>query len=162
MGTGRDVVDGIRDAWAQRRPELDTAPIAVVGRILRAARFLQEAADDRLAGAGLTRAEFDVLSQLRRHGGPLRAGDLTAGVVGSPAATTKRLHKLGEAGLVRRTVDPEDGRAARVSLTGAGEQLVDELLPRQLAAEAELLEAFTPDQREQLAELLRSALLAWE
>ena len=59
-------------------------------------------------------------------------------------------------------MDPEDGRAARVSLTGAGERLVDELLPRQLAAEAELLEAFTPEQREQLAELLRSALLAWE
>lgn len=162
MAAERDVVDGIRDDWARRRPDLDTAPVAVVGRILRAARVLQEVADAQLAGAGLTRAEFDVLSQLRRHGAPLRPGDLTAGVVGSPAATTKRLHKLGAAGLVRRGADPDDARAARVSLTAAGERLVDDLLPRQLAADAELLEVFTPDQREQLAALLRSALLAWE
>lgn len=160
--TGRDVVDDIQDAWAQRFPELDTEPVAVVGRILRAARFLQEAADERLAGAGLTRTEFDVLSQLRRSGTPLRPGELTAGVVGSPAATTKRLHKLLDAGLVRRAVDPQDGRAARVSLTPSGERLVDELLPRQLEADAALLEVLTPDQRRSLAGLLRAALRGWE
>ena len=49
-----------------------------------------------------------------------------------------------------------------MSLTAAGERLVDDLLPRQLAADAELLEVFTPGQREQLAALLRSALIAWE
>ena len=162
MAARRDAVDEIRTIWAARRPDLDTEPIAVVGRILRAARFLQQAADDWLADARVTRAEFDVLSQLRRTDTPLRPGDLTAGVVGSPAATTKRLHKLTAAGLVTRTPDPDDARAARVALTPAGERLVDEVLPRQLAAEAELLEALTPAQRDQLAGLLRTALLAWE
>jgi len=162
MAANRDAVDEIRAVWAGRRPELDTEPIAVVGRILRAARFLQQAADDRLSDAGVTRAEFDVLSQLRRNDAPLRPGDLTAGVVGSPAATTKRLHKLTAAGLVTRTPDPDDARAARVTLTPSGERLVDEVLPRQLAAEAELLDVLTPAQRESLAALLRTALLAWE
>ncbi|GAA4544578.1 MarR family transcriptional regulator [Pseudonocardia xishanensis] len=157
-----DAVDAIRAVWAQRRPELDTEPIAVVGRILRAARFLQETADAWLSDAGVTRTEFDVLSQLRRSDVPLRPGELTAGVVGSPAATTKRLHKLVGAGLVTREPDPADARAARVALTPAGEALVDELLPRQLAAEAQLLEALTPDQRRVLAGLLRTALEAWE
>ncbi|MCE3550351.1 MarR family transcriptional regulator [Pseudonocardia sp. RS11V-5] len=162
MTANRDAIDEIQAVWSARRPDLDTAPIAVAGRILRAARFLQQAADDWLADAGVTRAEFDVLSQLRRNDAPLRPGDLTAGVVGSPAATTKRLHKLTAAGLVTRTPDPDDARAARVALTGAGERLVDEVLPRQVAAEAELLEVFTPAERESLAALLRTALLAWE
>ncbi|GAA4688719.1 MarR family transcriptional regulator [Pseudonocardia yuanmonensis] len=162
MAADRDAVDEIRAIWAVRRPDLDTGPIAVVGRILRAARFLQQAADDWLADAGVTRAEFDLLSQLRRTDAPLRPGDLTAGVVGSPAATTKRLHKLTAAGLVTRTPDPDDARAARVALTPAGEQLVDDLLPRQIAAEARLLEVLTPAQRESLAGLLRTALIAWE
>ncbi|MDN5914284.1 MAG: MarR family transcriptional regulator [Pseudonocardia sp.] len=162
MTSRRDVVDDIRATWAVRFPELDTEPMEVIGRILRAARFLQEAADGWLAGAGLTRAEFDLLSQLRRSGAPLRPGELTAGVVGSPAATTKRLHKLVDAGLVRRATDPDDARAARVSLTPSGERLVDELLPRQLVAEESLLEVLTPDQQRRLAGLLRTALLGWE
>ncbi|SDF56212.1 MarR family winged helix-turn-helix transcriptional regulator [Pseudonocardia oroxyli] len=157
-----DAVDVIRVAWAQRRPDLDTEPIAVVGRIMRAARYLEAAADERLAAVGITRTEFDVLSQLRRSPVPLRPGDLTAGVVGSPAATTKRLHKLVGVGLVTRSTDPEDARAARVGLTPAGEALVDAVLPEQLAAEAELLSIFTPEQRGALADLLRTALAAWE
>ncbi|MCW0213799.1 MAG: MarR family transcriptional regulator [Pseudonocardia sp.] len=162
MAAERDAVDGIRADWAALRPELDTAPIDVVGRILRAARFLQQASEAWLAPAGLTRGEFDVLTQLRRAGHPLRPGDLTAGVVGSPAATTKRLHKLTSAGLVVRAADPADGRAALVELTGAGAELVDEVLPRQVDAERELVSVLDADQRAQLAVLLRTALLAWE
>ncbi|QAY61560.1 MarR family transcriptional regulator [Microbacterium protaetiae] len=157
-----DMVDRIRADWAQMRPELDTAPIAVMGRILLAARLAQERSDAAMTAAGLTRAEFDLLSQLRRSLLPLRPGDLTRGIVGSPAATTKRLHRLGELGLVQRTADPLDGRAARVSLTEKGRQLIDDLLPRQLADEAELLAALTPQQQAQLGALLRVLLRAWE
>jgi len=156
-----DAVDQIRAEWAEMRPELDTAPIAVIGRILLAAKTLQERADRSLADAGVTRAEFDLLSQLRRSAAPLRPGDLTRGIVGSPAATTKRLHRLGEAGLVVRSADPDDGRAVRVSLTTEGRRLVDRVLPEQLDAEARLLTALTPHRQDELADLLRTLLVSW-
>ena len=156
-----DDVDRIRADWAATRPELDTTPIDVVGRILLAARIIQENAEARMSAAGLTRAEFDLLSQLRRSAEPLRPGDLTRGIVGSPAATTKRLHRLAEAGLVVRAADPADGRAVRVSLTEAGRHLVDDLLPPQLTDEAELLAALTARQRTELGNLLRVLLRSW-
>jgi DNA-binding MarR family transcriptional regulator len=162
MPAERDAIDGIRADWAALRPDLDTEPIEVLGRILRAARVLQQAADAWLESSGITRSEFDVLSQLRRAGRGLRPGDLTAGIVGSPAATTKRIHKLVAAGLVLRTPDPADGRAALVELTPAGVELVDEVLPRQVEAERRLASVLDADQRAQLASLLRTALLAWE
>lgn len=157
-----DAVDRIRSEWAAMRPELDTSAIAVAGRIQLAARIIQDSAEQRMAAAGLTRAEFDVLSQLRRSAAPLRPGDLTRGIVGSPAATTKRLHRLGEAGLVVRATDPADGRAVRVSLTAAGRDLVDRLLPGQLADEGALLAGLTPRQQAQLADLLRVLLRSWD
>jgi DNA-binding MarR family transcriptional regulator len=162
MPAERDAIDGIRADWAALRPDLDTEPIEVLGRILRAARVLQQAADAWLESSGITRSEFDVLSQLRRAGRGLRPGDLTAGIVGSPAATTKRIHKLVAAGLVLRVADPADGRAALVELTPAGAELVDEVLPRQIEAERGLASVLDADQRAQLASLLRTALLAWE
>jgi DNA-binding MarR family transcriptional regulator len=162
MGAERDAIDRIRAEWAALRPGLDTEPIEVFGRILRAARVLQQASDSWLEPSGITRSEFDVLTQLRRAGRGLRPGDLTAGIVGSPAATTKRIHKLVAAGLVLRVPDPADGRAALVELTPAGVALVDEVLPRQIEAERELASVLAPAQRAQLASLLRTALLAWE
>lgn len=157
-----DAVDRILAGWASTRPDLDTTPIAVIGRIFRAARVLQERADATLASRGLTRAEFDLLSQLRRSGEALRPSALTAGVVGSAAATTKRLTRLSAAGLVLREVDPDDGRAARVHLTEGGRALVDELLPVLLQAEQPLVDVYTPEEREQLAALLRKGLRHWD
>jgi len=156
-----DAVDRIRAEWAEMRPELDTAPVAVIGRILLAAKTLQERADRNLADAGVSRAEFDLLSQLRRSPEPLRPGDLTRGVVGSPAATTKRLHRLGEAVFVVRSADPDDGRAVRVSLTDEGRALIDRVLPTQLAEEAGLLTALAPERQGELADLLRTLLVSW-
>ncbi len=43
----------------------------------------------------------------------------------SPAATTNRLQRLEERGLVVRTPDPADGRFGVVQLTDAGRALVD-------------------------------------
>lgn len=157
-----DRIDVIRAAWAERRPDIDTAPIGVVGRILLAARLLQDAAEPLMTQAQLTRAEFDLLTQLRRSDRALRPGDLTAGLVGSPAATTKRLQRLTDAGLVARSPDPTDGRASRVSLTAAGARLVDDLFPRQLDDERALLTVLSADDQAQLAAILRRALRAWE
>ncbi|WEG10192.1 MarR family transcriptional regulator [Microbacterium horticulturae] len=156
-----DSIDRIRTEWARMRPGLDTAPIAVLGRVLLAAKTVQERADQNLADAGVSRAEFDLLSQLRRSQAPLRPGDLTRGIVGSPAATTKRLHRLAEAELVVRSADPDDGRASRVSLTDAGRELIDRVLPAQLAEEAQLLAGLPPARQRELADLLRELLISW-
>lgn len=161
-GAGRDAVDAIEARWRELRPELDPAPVAVVGRLLRAAAITTRRSDEALAAHGLTRGEFDLLSALRRAGGPQRPSDLTTVSLVSPAATTKRLKALTARGLVERTADPDDGRGARIALTGAGRELIDRAFPAQLATERELLSAIPADRRDDVVAALRLLLASVE
>jgi DNA-binding MarR family transcriptional regulator len=61
-------------------------------------------------------------------------------------------------GLVERVRDSADRRSVRIRLTDRGLALVDEVVASHLANEARLLASLDPDQREQLAALLRILL----
>jgi DNA-binding MarR family transcriptional regulator len=71
----------------------------------------------------------------------------------SRAAISKTLTRLETRGLVRREPSPNDRRAALIRLTPEGEAIVDKLFPRQLAREAELLDALGED-RERVVDAL--------
>ncbi|MFB7496549.1 MarR family winged helix-turn-helix transcriptional regulator [Streptomyces sp. NPDC056161] len=157
-----DSVDEIIDRWRAKRPELDLSPIAIIGRIVRAARLVVLASDEYLAEYGLSRGEFDILSALRRYDEPLTPSALTAAVLASPAATTKRLHSLRSRGLVERSVNPDDRRSALVRITAAGTATIDLVMPAQLAVEAELLTTLDDADNAALADALRQLLAAWE
>jgi len=55
-----------------------------------------------------------------------------------------------------------DGRGRIVALTSAGVRLVDDLLPSHLANEAALLTGLSPEQRDQLAQLLGELIRSLE
>jgi DNA-binding MarR family transcriptional regulator len=57
----------------------------------------------------------------------------------SPAATTNRLQRLEERGLVVRRPDPADGRFGVVELTAAGKALVDDAVTDHVATLDRLL-----------------------
>ncbi len=156
-----DYVERVREQWAQRLPDVDTAPADVVARVRRIAGLLGAGLDDELAGpagGGVTRPELDVLTALRRTGRPLRAGEVTT-MTGAPGASiTKRLDRLERAGLVERTVLERDRRGVVVALTEAGRALVDELFPRQVELEADALVDLTDTERAELARLLAVVL----
>ncbi|MDW5597898.1 MarR family transcriptional regulator [Conexibacter stalactiti] len=158
----RDPIDTIEREWRAIRPELEIAPIAIVGRLLRAAALTIRRSDEALAQHGLTRGEFDVLSALRRAGGPQRPSDLTTVSLASAPATTKRLKALTARGLVARAADPDDGRGALIALTPTGAELIDRVFPAQLETERELLAGIPAARRDEVVAALRLLLASVE
>ncbi|WP_189703971.1 MarR family winged helix-turn-helix transcriptional regulator [Streptomyces anandii] len=153
-----DTVAAVVRQWRVVDPGLDTAPMEIIGRINRCAALLQQAEDAPLRRAGLTRAEFDLLGALRRTGHELTPSELARETFSSGAAVTKRLKQLTERGLAERRGDTRDRRVAHVRLTDAGRDLVDGILPAQLAHERELLSALDRGDRGDLAVLLGELL----
>lgn len=152
-----DHVGRIVQDWRRLRPELDPAPMLVVGRIHRLGRIMDERLRPVLAAAGLAQGDFDVLAALRRAS-PDRgrtAGELHRALMVTTGAITKQVGRLEARGLVRREVGLEDGRVRRVVLTDPGERLVDELIAIHLATEKELLASLGGREQAALAAGLR-------
>ncbi|MFD8583862.1 MarR family winged helix-turn-helix transcriptional regulator [Streptomyces californicus] len=157
-----DIVASVVRQWQAVHPELDTGPMEIIGRINRCAALLQQAEDAPLRSAGLTRAEFDLLGAVRRTDRELTPGELARETFSSGAAVTKRLRALQERGLVDRRGDDRDRRVAHVRLTDEGRDLVDRLLPRQLAYEHTVLAGLDDDGRGELGARLGELLVQLE
>ncbi|MFI5673761.1 MarR family winged helix-turn-helix transcriptional regulator [Streptomyces cellulosae] len=153
-----DTVAAVVRQWQTVHPDLDTGPMEIIGRVNRCAALLQQAEDAPLRRAGLSRPEFDLLGALRRTGHELTPGELARETFSSGAAVTKRLKALTERGLVERRGDARDRRVAHVRLTDTGRDLVDGVLPEQLAYETSVLSGIDPAQRDELASLLAGLL----
>lgn len=154
-----DRVDRIRAEWARERPDVDTSPMGVIGRLHRAANVLTEEITAVYRRHGLSEGEFDVLAALRRAGAPYRraAGELADHTMVTSGAMTKRIDRLLAAGLVTRTRADADGRGRTIGLTDAGVALIDAVFTEHMANEHRLLELLPEDD----AEALRRGLTAW-
>ncbi|MBZ9639312.1 MarR family winged helix-turn-helix transcriptional regulator [Streptomyces sp. PSKA30] len=153
-----DTVAAVVRQWQSVRPDLDTGPMEIIGRVNRCAALLQQAEDAPLRRAGLSRPEFDLLGALRRTGHELTPGELARETFSSGAAVTKRLKQLTERGLVERRGDARDRRVAHLRLTDAGRDLVDAILPEQLAYETAVLSGMDTPVKGELAALLGELL----
>ena len=153
----RDGVDAIIEQWRRERPELDHAPIGIVGRLSRLAREIEARLEPVYRDHGLEPGWHDVLATLRRQGAPyqLRPSDFTGSLMLTSSGTTKRLDRLERAGLVERAPDPDDRRGVIITLTEAGHELIDRVTEAHMANEHRLLEGLSAREREQLAGLLR-------
>ncbi|EGX56875.1 MarR family regulatory protein [Streptomyces zinciresistens K42] len=161
-GTRQDTVAAVVRQWQSVHPDLDTGPMEIIGRISRCAALLQQAEDAPLRRASLSRPEFDLLGALRRTGHELTPGELARETFSSGAAVTKRLKQLSERGFVERRGDTRDRRVAHVRLTDAGRDLVDGILPEQLAYETAVLSDLEPPRQGELASLLGELLCRLE
>jgi DNA-binding MarR family transcriptional regulator len=152
-----DHVDSIVAQWERERPDIDTTGMAIVGRIRRIDRVIQERIDAVFAGHGLEAWEFDVLATLRRNGEPhqLTPGELLDSMMITSGAMTNRIDRLQGRGLVERRPHPDDGRQVLVSLTAAGRELVDTVVADHAANQVGLVSSLTERQQQQLTELLR-------
>lgn len=164
LKTLADHVDAIQAAWARTRPDLDTSPAGIVGRVGRAGRLLDAGISQTFARHGLSRGSFDVLAALRRSPPEHRLSptELYQSLMRTSGAMTQRLHRLEGDGLVARVPDPIDGRSTLVELTPAGRELIDGVLEEHLATERGLLSALTAAEQDALAGLLRKLLIALE
>lgn len=151
-----DHVATVHAQWRTERPDLDTTPLLVIGRIHRVAAALTPELTAVYAEFGLGEGEFDVLATLRRQGEPftLSPGELAERTMVTSGAVSKRLDRLEARGLVERRADATDGRARTVVLTPEGRALVDDAMTAHVANEARLLEALGARDRDTLARLL--------
>jgi DNA-binding MarR family transcriptional regulator len=158
----KDVVDQMLGQWSDQRPELDTASLGVVVRVMNLYRSFQRQADRALAPLGLELFEYDVLSALRRQGGSfeLAASALAYQTGLSTGAMTNRVDRLEARGLVRRRHDKVDRRAVMVSLTAKGKRAIDEAIQLRLTAADDALDGLSDNERSRLADLLRKVVLS--
>ncbi len=147
--------------WARERPDLDTGPMVLLGRLAEAALTT---ARDRLnplfANSGLQPGEFDVLATLRRSGPPhaLSPTDLYEAAMISSGSMTNRIDRLEKAGLVERRPNPADGRGTLVALTVAGLRLIDSLIELHVANQHGIVSGLDAREQVQLASLLGKLL----
>jgi DNA-binding MarR family transcriptional regulator len=158
----RDAIDEILEQWSEERPDLDTASLGVVIRVMTLYRSFSRQATRALEPLDLELWEYDVLSALRRQGAPcaLPATRLARETGLSSGAMTNRIDRLETRGLVRRTPDRSDRRGVNVSLTAKGMRLIDRAIQHRLESARDSLQALTAAQQHELAQLLRSAVLA--
>ena len=159
-----DEVDRILKAWARESPDLDVAPLRVLSRVSRLARYLDLARRDAFARHNLDTWEFDVLAALRREGAPheLSPGQLIQQTLSTSGTMTNRIDRLAERGLVERLPDPRDRRGVRVRLLPEGREIVSKALADLLQREEQILSALSPREREDVAALLRRLVEPFE
>ncbi|CAM3539106.1 MarR family winged helix-turn-helix transcriptional regulator [Stackebrandtia soli] len=152
-----DAVDRITAQWRRERPDLDSSPMEVFGRLGRLAADLDVLLRPVFARRGLGEGEFDVLATLRRAGEPytLTPGQLAASMMVTSGAVSKRIDRLEARRLVVRRAGAQDARSKLVVLTEAGVRLVDDVLVAHLENEHRLLAHLPPEDRRELADLLR-------
>ena len=157
-----DAVDEILGQWSDERPELDTASLGVVIRVMSLYKsFLRQAAT-ALAPLDLEVFEYDVMSALRRQGAPfaLAATQLATETGLSSGAMTNRIDRLEKRGIVKRVRDKNDRRGVSVSLTPRGQNMINKAIQLRLDAADEGLSGIGARDRRQLATLLRKIVLA--
>jgi DNA-binding MarR family transcriptional regulator len=160
----KDAVDEILEQWSEERPELDTASLGVVIRVMSLYREFLRQATLALEEVDLELYEYDVLSALRRQGEPfaLPATALARATGMSSGAMTNRVDRLEDRGLVGRRRDEHDRRGVVVSLTSRGRRKIDAAIQLRLDVADESLAEISPDERAALADLLRKVCLAAE
>jgi DNA-binding MarR family transcriptional regulator len=102
------------------------------------ASLMRELATDLVSKTDLSLGDFDVLAQLALAGGELRMTDLAARAFSSRSGMTRRVDRLVDEGLVRRSSADADLRGVVVALTDPGLARLSETLPVHLHRVSEL------------------------
>jgi DNA-binding MarR family transcriptional regulator len=113
---------------------------AVVDAVLGASRVLVAVAARSLAGAAeeVTLPQYRALVVLASRG-PQRVNSLAEALDVTSSTATRMCDRLIHKGLVRRRTARTDRREVRITLTAAGQQLVDEVTRRRRAEISQIL-----------------------
>ena len=159
-----DHVDRILAQWRQERPDLEVAPMGLLGRLKRLTVLISSEMEKAWAKHGLNGASFDVLATLRRSGPPfaLSPGDLMATTMVTSGTMTHRIDQLEKAGLVARNQSQDDRRSYLISLTDKGFRVIDAAVTDHVDAQCRLVAGLSKQERRQLDALLKRFLTDFE
>jgi DNA-binding MarR family transcriptional regulator len=155
-----DRIERARAEWAAERPGLDTSPMEIIGRILRAEHVADARIRQTLRREGLDRGGFDVLATLRRSGPPYRLTPtrLYQELVLTSGAITHRVDALERAGLVERVPGEQDRRSSLVGLTARGRSVAERAMAAHMDCEAAMIAHLPGTDRSALSALLKKLL----
>jgi len=91
---------------------------------------------------------------LLKNKGALRVSEIASLINLDVSTVSRQLKALNEKGLVERTLDEADGRAAYFELTAAGHEVFDTLTERRRSVISEALKGWDAKSRASLASLL--------
>ncbi|HEX8045270.1 MarR family winged helix-turn-helix transcriptional regulator [Rhizobium sp.] len=159
-----DRIDKILAQWHRERPDLDVAPMGLIGRIGNLVHHLGREMGKTFAQFDLNGPAFDVLATLRRSGAPytLSPNDLMATMMVTSGTMTNRIDQLEKAGLVTRRPNPDDGRSFLVSLTDKGFALIDSAVTAHVQTQARLVSGLSEAEKDALNILLGKYLAGFE
>ena len=86
--------------------------------------------------------------------------DLAEQLCLTPPSVTAATRRLIQSGLIDRAAHAEDSRVALLSITSAGQKLLDEISREQLSQMDLLLQGLAPEEQEQFLKLLERAVHA--
>lgn len=102
---------------------------------------------------GLTMTQWRLMAVLGERPG-LTATELTQITALDKVAVSRAAAALTDRGLLKKQTKKEDGRRSALSLTQDGQHVYDEIIPRAVQSEADLLAALPEDTREHLVRAL--------
>ncbi|MFC4257294.1 MarR family transcriptional regulator [Altererythrobacter xixiisoli] len=149
------------EQWARERPDLETGPMVLLGRLAEAGLAIaRDRVNPLFAEHGVQPGEFDVLATLRRSGAPyaLTPTALYESAMISSGSMTNRIDGLERAGLVERRPNPADRRGTLVALTDAGRQLIDRMIDRHVANQQAIVSGLDAEEQATLSRLLAQLL----
>ncbi|CAH7110020.1 Transcriptional regulator, MarR family [Vibrio chagasii] len=159
-----DAIDRVVEQWAKEKPELETEPMAMMGRIMRIAKYMETQVADLHKKYDMKLGEFDVLATLRRSGKPYRLtpSELIGSMMLTSGAMTNRLDKLEAKGLICREHSKEDRRSVSVQLTKDGLILIDQMMTEHVEMQKKLVKSLSASQKKNTNQLLKTWLSAYE
>ena len=129
-------------APAIAEPEPTARLRAAIGRLSRRLR-------PTVAGSQLTPSQISVLFTIVRNG-PLGLSDVAELESLNPTMLSRFIGQLTDAGLIRRTADPDDRRAALVEATAQGRRLRERIHRERTSALQRYVDELDESQRETL------------
>ncbi|MCG9629308.1 MULTISPECIES: MarR family transcriptional regulator [Vibrio] len=159
-----DAIDRVVEQWAKEKPDLETEPMAIMGRVMRIAKYMETQVADLHKQYDMKLGEFDVLATLRRSGKPYRLtpSELIGSMMLTSGAMTNRLDKLEAKGLISREHSKEDRRSVSVKLTKSGLTLIDEMMTEHVEMQKKLVKTLSASQKKNTNQLLKTWLSAYE
>ena len=127
----------------------------VSNNLQKTARAVSRLYAEEMRPAGLTRAQFPILSMLGTLGA-LPVSTLADRLYMERTTLTRHLKPLEDAALVDRPRSPDDARIRLISITDAGRQKLEEARALWTHAQTRMIERFGADEWQALEDTLRT------
>ncbi|GEB56374.1 MarR family winged helix-turn-helix transcriptional regulator [Streptomyces gardneri] len=148
--------------WQPVLPGLDPVVEGAVTRMKKLSVHFRRVREQSLVDFDLERHEFDTLHKLAGRGGTAAPSELAQDLDLAPASVSGRLDALEKRGFVRRTQSRTDRRRVVVELTESGHQTWLGAMDVLGHEEYRLLGVLSPEERNQLNDLLRRIMVEAE